>query len=81
MTLEEIKSKLDDLSPVKVSFVAKVIEALSNPASIKRPVCWNMADRKPRMDRVFRAGLVGSPRGYHRAIAADLVRDRLQERM
>ena len=34
MTLEEIKSKLDDLSPVKMSFVAKVIEALSNPPAL-----------------------------------------------
>jgi len=34
MTLEEIKSKLDGLSPVKVSFVAKVIEALSNPPAL-----------------------------------------------
>ena len=34
MTLEEIKSKLDNLSPVKVSFVAKVIEALANPPAL-----------------------------------------------
>ena len=34
MTLEEIKSKLDGLSPVKVSFVAKVIEALANPPEL-----------------------------------------------
>lgn len=34
MTLDEIKSKLDSLSPVKVSFVAKVIEALSNPPAL-----------------------------------------------
>ena len=34
MTLEEIKSKLDSLSPVKVSFAAKVIEALSNPPEL-----------------------------------------------
>ena len=34
MTLEEIKSRLDGLSPVKVSFVAKVIEALSNPPAL-----------------------------------------------
>lgn len=31
MTLDEIKSRLDSLSPVKVSFVAKIIDALSNP--------------------------------------------------
>ncbi|MXZ83567.1 MAG: hypothetical protein F4Z10_07775 [Synechococcus sp. SB0666_bin_14] len=34
MKLEEIKSKLDGLSPVKVSFVARVIEALSNPPAL-----------------------------------------------
>jgi len=34
MTLEEIKFKLDGLSPVKVSFVAKVIEALANPPAL-----------------------------------------------
>lgn len=38
MTLQELKSKLDQLSPIKVQFVAKIIEALSNPpqVSIKR---------------------------------------------
>ena len=34
MTLQELKSKLDQLSPVKVQFVAKVIEALSNPPQV-----------------------------------------------
>ncbi|KKZ10532.1 MAG: hypothetical protein TE42_09900 [Candidatus Synechococcus spongiarum SP3] len=34
MILEEIKSKLDGLSPVKVSFVAKVVAALANPPAL-----------------------------------------------
>lgn len=34
MTLEEIKSNLDGLSSVKVSFVAKVIAALANPPAL-----------------------------------------------
>ncbi|MCY4174114.1 MAG: hypothetical protein OXF25_08670 [Cyanobacteria bacterium MAG CAR3_bin_5] len=34
MTLEEVKSRLDSLSSVKVSFVAKVIEALANPPAL-----------------------------------------------
>ena len=31
MTRDELKAKLDTFSPVKVEFVSKVVESLSNP--------------------------------------------------
>jgi len=34
MTVDELKAALDGLSPVKVSFVARVIDALANPPSL-----------------------------------------------
>lgn len=34
MTLDELKAALDGLSPVKVSFVARAIDALANPPSL-----------------------------------------------
>lgn len=42
MTLEELKAKLDTFSPVKIEFVAGVMESLANPpsAEIKQRDTW-----------------------------------------
>ena len=42
MTLEELKATLDTFSPVKIEFVAKVMESLANPpnASIRSKGTW-----------------------------------------
>ena len=42
MTLTELKAKLDQLSPVKIRFVANVVDSLSNPprASIFERGTW-----------------------------------------
>ena len=42
MTLDDLKAALDEFSPVKVEFVAKVVESLSNPprADIRAPGTW-----------------------------------------
>ena len=42
MTLEQLKVKLDQLSPAKVQFVANVVDSLSNPprASIRKQGTW-----------------------------------------
>lgn len=42
MTLEDLKAKLDTFSPVKVEFVSKVVESLSNPprSTIRTAGTW-----------------------------------------
>ena len=42
VTLEELKSKLDTLSSVKIKFVAQLVESLSNSpsADIRSPGTW-----------------------------------------
>lgn len=42
MTLDELKAKLDTFSPVKVEFVSKVVESLSNPprSTIRTTGTW-----------------------------------------
>ena len=42
MTLAELKAKLDTFSPVKIEFVAKVMDSLANPpsAKIREPGTW-----------------------------------------
>ena len=42
MTLDELKKTLDSFSPVKIEFVAKVMESLANPpsANIRSPGTW-----------------------------------------
>ncbi len=42
VTLEDLKSKLDTLSPVKIEFVAQLVESLSNSpsADIQTPGTW-----------------------------------------
>ena len=42
MNLEELKAKLDTLSPIKTRFVANVVDSLSNPPrpSIQEPGTW-----------------------------------------
>ncbi|SAY38385.1 hypothetical protein FLM9_243 [Candidatus Synechococcus spongiarum] len=53
MTLEEIKSKLDSLSPVKVSFVTKVIEALANPPALNVRSAGTWLTEKPDWTEYF----------------------------
>ena len=42
MTLAELKAKLDTFSPVKIGFVARVMDSLANPprADIREPGTW-----------------------------------------
>ncbi len=48
MTLDELKARLDELSPAKVEFVARLVDSLSHPpqASIRSAETWITASRE-----------------------------------